>query len=356
VAKSPFASTRNKWILLTGVLIWSQMHFIMLTKEGFDFKTSLIDTIVTNGLLVGIALLILTILQFYRPQKRKYLYLFIWCVALSGLWSAIVRFGLIGIFYGIGTESNEYIDYLNASMNYRFNIAFLVCGCASLLGMFYFNQKELMENEKRRQVTEQSIREAELYKLRQQLQPHFLFNSLNSISALAGNRPEEARKMIHQLSDFLRGTIRKDELQSVTVEEELNQLSLYLEIEKVRFGHRLSTSVNIEEPCRTLELPPMLMQPLVENAIKFGLYDTTEPITITVKVFCIDNMLNIEVTNPFDPDSSMHRQGTGFGISSLQRRLYLLFGRNDLVHSDTHENLFTITVKIPQHDQGNINR
>jgi LytS/YehU family sensor histidine kinase len=170
---------------------------------------------------------------------------------------------------------------------------------------------------------------------------------------LAGSQPDAARKMIQQLSDFLRGTIRKDELQSVSVDEELNHLSLYLDIEKVRFGHRLSTSVEIEEGCRSMQIPPMVLQPIVENAIKFGLYDTTEPITITVKVYCQDELLSIEVTNPFDPGSSLHRQGTGFGVSSLQRRLYLLFARNDLVTTETKEDLYTITVKIPQHDKSN---
>jgi two-component system LytT family sensor kinase len=84
-------------------------------------------------------------------------------------------------------------------------------------------------------------------KLRQQLQPHFLFNSLNSISALAGSQPEKARHMIQQLSDFLRGTLKRDEQQSVTLEEELHHLQLYLDIEKVRFGSRLQTDIQVEE-------------------------------------------------------------------------------------------------------------
>ncbi len=89
----------------------------------------------------------------------------------------------------------------------------------------------------------QLAKDAELYKLRQQLQPHFLFNSLNSISALVTSRPEQARKMIQQLSDFLRGTLKKEENQWITLEEELQHLELYLDIEKVRFGHRLHTEL-----------------------------------------------------------------------------------------------------------------
>ena len=118
-------------------------------------------------------------------------------------------------------------------------------------------------------------KESELFKLRQQLQPHFLFNSLNSINALIGNRPDEARKMVQQLSDFLRGTIKKEETQWVTLQEEMQYLQLYLDIEKVRFGNRLSTAIEIGEDVSEMTLPALILQPIVENAIKFGLYDTT---------------------------------------------------------------------------------
>ena len=191
-------------------------------------------------------------------------------------------------------------------------------------------------------------REAELTNLRQQLQPHFLFNSLNSISALAGTRPEEARKMIQQLSDFLRGTVKKDDASLVTLAEELQHLELYLDIEKVRFGHRLSTAIQKSEESLSMKLPSLLLQPIVENAIKFGLYDTMGEIGITISSWVENKMLCIEVKNPFDPATSLPRRGTGFGLSSVQRRLYLLYLRNDLLSTAQHENLFTTTIKIPQ--------
>jgi LytS/YehU family sensor histidine kinase len=114
----------------------------------------------------------------------------------------------------------------------------------SFMTLYYYSQnklKDLGNIKQREHEADKLLREAELASLRQQLQPHFIFNSLNSISALAGSRPEEARKMIQQLSDFLRGTVRKDQQQSVALSEEFKHLELYLEIEKVRFGHRLRT-------------------------------------------------------------------------------------------------------------------
>jgi len=134
----------------------------------------------------------------------------------------------------------------------------------------------------------------------------------------------------------------------MSLNDELQHLQLYLDIEKVRFGHRLNTAVNSSEAAGKLQLPSMLLQPLVENAIKFGLYDTTEPVTINITASSENNNLVISIQNPFDPETSSPKQGTGFGLSSVQRRLYLLFARNDLLNTRHTDNLFTTVIKIPQ--------
>ncbi|MEP7128288.1 MAG: histidine kinase [Chitinophagales bacterium] len=203
-------------------------------------------------------------------------------------------------------------------------------------------------NEQRKADAIRLARDAELFNLRQQLQPHFLFNSLNSINALIGTRPEEARKMIQHLADFLRGTLKKEEQQWVLLADELNHLQLYLEIEKVRFGHRLMTEIISDEESNQLRLPSLLLQPIVENAIKFGLYDTTGAITISIHARKENMQLAITVQNPYDPQTSAAATGTGFGLKSVQRRLYLLFARNDLLITETANQLFTTTIKIPQ--------
>ncbi len=96
--------------------------------------------------------------------------------------------------------------------------------------------------------------------------------------------------------------------------EELQHLQLYLDIEKVRFGHRLSTEVTSDEACAAKRLPPMLLQPIVENAIKFGLYDTTAAVTISITAECTEHVLQITVQNPFDAETSQPRRGTGFDL------------------------------------------
>ena len=136
----------------------------------------------------------------------------------------------------------------------------------------------------------------------------------------------------------------------------MKYLQLYLDIEKVRFGHRLTTNVIPEEGAEKMLMPPMLLQPVVENAIKFGLYDTTGEITISIRSWVQDNMLFISIQNPFDNELQQPNKGTGFGLSSIQRRLYLLFARQDLLETSARENIFTTIIKVPQtHDKSNYN-
>ena len=219
-----------------------------------------------------------------------------------------------------------------------------------MISWVIYSYEEQRQNEKRQNETERLTREAELFKLRKQLHPHFLFNSLNSISSLTGSRPEEARRMVQQLADFLRGTLKNEEELLVTLEEELALLQLYLDIEKVRFGHRLETSVEKNDAALSAKIPHLLLQPIMENAIKFGLYDTTEKVLIKLIANKEDKLLSILIQNPFDPGTSTPKKGTGFGLSSISRRLYLLYGRNDLLETKAEGGTFITTVKIPQHD------
>lgn len=284
------------------------------------------------------------VLRYYLPRGQQYINVFALSLLLTIAWLLLSKWIL-------GLLLNEYDGYkllLHNSLSIRFSMAFLLLGFITMVSILWYSQLEQKEHEERKKDAEKLAREAELFKLRQQLQPHFLFNSLNSINALIGSRPQEARKMVQQLSDFLRGTIKKDETQWVTLKEELQYLQLYLDIEKVRFGNRLATDIAIDEITHSLKLPALLLQPIVENAIKFGLYDTIGETVIEISAVKEENHLVIRVKNPFDPETSSPKQGTGFGLNSVQRRLYLLFARNDLVTTEATGNIFITIVRIPQ--------
>ncbi len=321
---------------------WALLHALTITKAGFDWQTALLDSGISNVLLAGAVFLVAISLQHYTPQKNRYSYILSLCAILCLIW----LFTSKGIVFWLSEDGKAYENFFSQTMLIRGAIGFLIISCMALIAVLWYTVQDQQEAEKRKTEAERLSKEAELNNLRQQLQPHFLFNSLNSINALIGSQPQKARSMIQQLSDFLRGTLKKEQKEWVALEEELQHLQLYLEIEKVRFGHRLNTL--IQNDTNGMQLPVMLLQPVVENAIKFGLYDTTGEITISIEAKEEKGVLLLQVQNPFDPETSLPKKGTGFGLTSVKRRLYLLFARNDLLQTNIVDDLFITIIKIPQ--------
>lgn len=342
MATSPLSVFRFRWLFYSGWLLWALLHAFVLRSFELPWIVALTDSAVSNLLLLLVALLLINTLQFYIPQADRYVMLLAWVLVLTVIWLVLSR-----LILSLCIANTSYLFFQKPALFIRFSFGFLITATIVLMSVLWYNWQEQKALEERRRETERIAKEAELFKLRQQLQPHFLFNSLNSISALIGPEGKAARKMVLQLSEFLRGTLKKEEHQWTTLGEELRYLQLYLEIEKVRFGHRLHTAVELGPDTEALQLPALLLQPVVENAIKFGLYDTIDDITITITSHQQDRALIIEVKNPFDPEITSSK-GTGFGLVSIQRRLYLLFGRNDLLDTKTSGKLFTTRLTIPQ--------
>lgn len=335
---------KNKFILyfILFWLAWSAVHICILRSWDYTLEEAWIDSSISNLILASISGVIIISLKYYLPRKDQLLYFSLTCIAMAIAWIYVTKWILSYILH------EPALSHFTQSIAVRFSTGVLILGCITLVNVLLYTIQEQQEQERRKNESDRIAKDAELYKLRQQLQPHFLFNSLNSINALVVSQPAEARKMIQQLSDYLRNTLKKEEHKWVTLEEELEYLQLYLDIEKVRFGHRLSTKTEVEEHALQMKLPALLLQPVVENAIKFGLYDTTGDIVIGIKAGTSEKMLTIQIENPFDPEISKPVKGTGFGLSSVQKRLYLLFSRNDLLHTSSKENIFVTRVKIPQ--------
>lgn len=330
-------------LYLSWWLLWMAIQSIVLFQTGFVWETAIQDAIITQLMIALAGYAINTSMHSYQPSAKHAVYVLIWSLALTFLSLALQRWLLIQT---IGDDA-DYLQFLEGSLTVRGGFTLLMIMLVAVLTWFwvYFNDKQ--EGEKRKQDNEKLAREAELSSLRLQLQPHFLFNSLNSINALVVADPERARTMIHQLSDFLRGTIRKD-TSLVNLDEELNHLQLYLEIEKVRFGHRLKTNIEKSEACKDTKVPLLLLQPVVENAIKFGLYDTIGETIISIEASMQGKDLLINVKNPFDAETAQAKKGTGFGLTAVQRRLYLLYAQNNLVQTKQEEGIFTTSLRIPQ--------
>lgn len=342
----PYTSSRQRLINISCFIIWVICAFIqtaLLWWFGVDINLALNDSLISATLTSLCCYVIANALNHYLPRRKGYFYIVIWGLVLAAISVSLDRWILQYIIH-----DQNYLSQIDLSLPLRFFVNALLIAWIAMINILWNIQQEHKENEQRKADAERLAREAELYNLRQQLQPHFLFNSLNSIIALIGRKPEEARNMTFQLSDFLRGTLRKDDQQLIALKDELEHLQLYLSIEKVRFGHRLETQVTYDEACLTKTLPAMIMQPLVENAIKYGLYDTTEKVTVGVACTCNNHMLEIQIENPYDSQSNKPRRGTGFGLRGVQRRLFLLFGRTDLLETHATTHIFTSIIKIPQ--------
>ena len=325
-------------------LVWMLLQYIMLRQLNIDELHAIADSVISNVLLAVSCFFISNNMKYYVPRQEKYWYILVVSLTVSFLWMLAQQ----GVIWMIFNEGDNYAEVIRNSWGIRFGAGFLLISSMSMFSLLWYSQQEQKESDQRKIETDKLTKEAELFKLRQQLQPHFLFNSLNSISALTGSNPEKARHMIHQLSDFLRGTLKKDEQQWNTLEEELQYLQLYLDIEKVRFGHRLQTEISFKKEVLNSKLPALLLQPVVENAIKFGLYDTTGEVLIKLGATIAQNNLKIIVQNPFDPETAQPMKGTGFGLSSIQRRLFLLFARSDLLKTKKENEYFITTILIPQ--------
>lgn len=307
---------------------------------GLDLLVAFKDSLITNFILGSATYGMINVMQFYQPRQILRL---IYSMGLAVLSTFVIQW-----IAPMTISDAGYQNFLEQSFLIRSLFSWLIISLCSSSAWLWFYLRDQQEIETRKVIHENMARDAELSKLRQQLQPHFLFNSLNSISALVVTKPEEARRMIQQLSDFLRGTLRKDDQQLVTLSEELDHLHLYLEIEKVRFGHRLRTHLEHDEKALEMKIPSLLLQPIVENAIKFGLYDTIGDIIIRIISKVQNQYLIITIENPFDPATAKPRQGTGFGLNSVQRRLHLLYSRQDLLNTTQDDVTFITTIKIPQ--------
>jgi two-component system sensor histidine kinase AlgZ len=222
-------------------------------------------------------------------------------------------------------------------------------GQSLVVHYFMLAQENAREAERRLLETQVTAREAELRALRAQLHPHFLFNSLNSISALVGPDPEAARRMCGLLGDFLRTSLALGGRERVALEEELALAERYLAIEQVRFGPRLTVERAAEPAALPCLVPPLLIQPLIENAVKHGVADRVEGGTIRIEARRRGTALEIAVENPRDPEAPP-RRGSGLGLENVRQRLTALDPRRARLDVVEEPGRFRVTLNLPALD------
>ncbi|QJB70343.1 sensor histidine kinase [Parasphingorhabdus halotolerans] len=213
------------------------------------------------------------------------------------------------------------------------------------------SMKQTMGNNRR---LEKVTRESEIKALRFQLNPHFVFNALNSVSSLiVENKNPQAEKLVDGLADYMRDVLTLGDGQFVTIEQEIAQQIRYLEIEKVRFPNRLHFEATVSEVVREWTIPALIIQPLIENAIKYGVAKSTSPVSILIDARLVDGRLNLSVSNNgrmiigANADS-----GTGTGLINVRERLAAIYGSTAaLITGNSRANMITASIVIPGESQ-----
>ncbi|HEY2953670.1 MAG TPA: histidine kinase [Candidatus Eisenbacteria bacterium] len=287
------------------------------------------------------------------PAERLFLGLYgsamlasaLW-VGLGALWAAgLARFG-IGRF-GFGPDRAGMMRDLGV----LFVAGLILYGQSIAVHYVLLAFESAREAERRMLASQVTAREAELRALRAQLNPHFLFNSLNSISALAGSEPEAARRMCQLLGDFLRMSLALGARERVALAEELALAERYLAIEQVRFGARLGVETEVEPHARACQVPPLLIQPLIENAVKHGVADRVEGGVIRIEARRRGGALEVAVENPRDPEAPP-RRGQGLGLENVRQRLLALDPRNARVDVFPEPERFRVRLTLPAVEGG----
>ncbi len=229
-----------------------------------------------------------------------------------------------------------------------FSLGLLLFLLASALHYVLLGYQASREAERRALEFQVLSRDAELRALRAQIHPHFLFNALNSISALTGRDPAAARRVCELLGDFLRRSLTLGAAESVPLGDELLLAEALLSVERVRFGERLGVAFEVEQAARDARVPPLILQPLVENAITHGIASRIDGGQVRLAARLRDARLELRVSNPRDADAP-RRRGTGLGLDNVRRRLRALYGeRAEMVVEDSPES-WSVTLRLPPH-------
>jgi sensor histidine kinase YesM len=346
--KHPVLFHRNRLIIwwLVGLFLIAGQSLLFYFAYGNLDKTGIFDSVFSLIIFSAMALSFWYPFGFFNSGSIRTLTL-ISNLIISGtiiiaIWILLTKSFLQGIIQ----EQNIFDEYWKITFLYRIGAGVFLFGITVLVYYLFISISNLSEKNAREAKLESLVKETELKMLRSQINPHFLFNSLNSISALTVSNPEKARDMVIKLSDFMRYSLaRKDDL-PVSFKSELDSLRLYLDIEKVRFGKKLIIEEQIEESCLNVMIPAMTLQPLYENAVKHGVYESVESVVIKTIATLIDGFLNIEISNNYDLDSTSHK-GTGTGLSNVSRRLELFYGHKSSMTYSKENGIFKVSIIIP---------
>ncbi|MDO8548798.1 MAG: histidine kinase [Ignavibacteria bacterium] len=260
------------------------------------------------------------------------------------------------ILFSLLYTSNQFFEIYDPS---KFKPSSILVGTVNLSSVIIFWSLiyfafHYFENYKKAEIEsliwENAVKEFELRTLRSQLNPHFMFNALNSIRALIKEDPQNAQTAVTKLSNILRYALKIERAESVPLDEEIQAVEDYLALEKIRFEERLKYEIKIDSKSGRIEIPPMMIQTLVENGIKHGITKRTEGGKINIETSLDDSKLHIRIKNTGQIDPDAIKTSTGFGINNTKHRLSLIYGEKaqfQISNQNEKEVLAELIIPIP---------
>lgn len=348
-------SFRNFAVLFAYCFSYALISFLILQFGlNIDFETSVADSLVSAILLCGFTIIWFYPAKYISIEQNKILKVIISheisAIISSALWILLTYIVMLAVI-GFG---DKYETFFYNTLLWRFMVGWVLYALAVsfyYLVSYYTESKDraLKESELKNLITQ-----AELKSLKFQINPHFIFNSLNSMSALTEINPPKAKEMIIKLADFLRYILATNEQEKNKLSDELKNIRLYLEIEKIRFEDKFDYTEEVDDGCSKVEIPNMLLQPLFENVIKHAVYETLDKVHLKLKCGLDERYLKIILENNFD-ESTKPRKGAGVGLKNIHDRLNLIYHRTDLMEVKKEKGIFSVTLFIPFNDEFNIN-
>jgi sensor histidine kinase YesM len=347
---------KNRKALAVYIFAWLFVAFlhttILYNILNFELKFAIVDSLIFNLIYSTLALSYWYSIKYISLENFTVIKILTNHITAAVISSIVWIIAASWILSKIFDYNDNYTNFLFDSLIWRFflGILFYTIIISIFYGMLYysnFHNKILKEAE-----LKGLVKEAELKSLKYQINPHFIFNSLNSISALTVVKPELAQEMTIKLSNFLRKTLKKNDNQFQALKEELDNAKLYLDIEKIRFEDKLIYSENFDEKCINIKVPSMILQPLFENAIKHGLHESINAVNIIFTCKKENDYVKITLENNFDADA-VTKKGEGIGLTNIKSRLQKIYKQTNLLKIEKRNDNFKVTIYIPLQGEGN---
>lgn len=344
----PFLSSKRAvgYFILVWTIVMIAHTFVLSYNFILPMEIALADAIIFNLLFAIFSFPIWYIIRYVTPSKYKNTSILINHITSATLLILIWIF-LSDYFLRLFILNDQhYLHFLDGSLSIRTPIGillYLLTIAIYYIVQYYNDLQEKVVNESR---LKELISQTELSLLKSQINPHFLFNSLNSISSLTIIEPLKAQEMVIKLSDYLRHTISNQTDRLVTLVSELEQIKRYLEIEEIRFSDKLELVWNIRNLNTEVLIPTMILQPIFENAIKHGLYDASNIITIDIEGHPGEKCYCLSISNNYE-DKLVEKPSTKIGLKNIKERLRIIYESDSIIQITNREHQYVVKLHIP---------